>query len=59
MKAVEKKATVPVPEKKIKVEQQVPYDPDVPREYQDLLRGAKADDWRIPQIFLEIGRAHV
>ena len=58
MKAVEKKATVPVPEKKIKVEQQVPYDPDVPREYQDLLRGAKADDWRIPQIFLALANRY-
>ncbi len=54
MKAVEKKAAVPVPEKKIKVEQQAPYDPDIPREYQDILGSAKADDWRIPQIFLAL-----
>ena len=54
MKAVEKKATVPVPEKKTVIEHQVPYDPDIPKEYPDLLRGAKADDWRIPQIFLAL-----
>lgn len=58
MKAVEKKVTVPVPEKKIIVEQQVPYDPDIPKEYQDLLRGAQADDWRIPQIFLALADRH-
>ena len=58
MKAVEKKVAVPVPEKKIIVEQQAPSDPDIPTEYQDLLRGAKADDWRIPQIFLALADRH-
>ena len=37
---------------------QVPYDPDIPKEYGDLLRGAKADDWRIPQIFLALADRH-
>ena len=32
MKAVEKKATVQVPEKKTVIEHQVPYDPDIPKE---------------------------
>jgi CHAT domain-containing protein len=55
MKAAEKKITVPVPEIKISVEPPVvPYDPDIPKEYGDLLRGAQADDWRIPQIFLAL-----
>ena len=51
MKAVEKKVTVPVPEKKIIVEEQAPYDPDLPTEYRELLRSAQADDWRIPRYF--------
>ncbi len=58
MKAVEKKAAVTVSEKKAKVEQQVPYDPDIPREYQDILRSAKADDWRIPRIFLALANRY-
>ena len=33
-------------------------DPDIPKEYHDLLRGAKADDWRIPQIFLAFAGRH-
>ncbi len=58
MKAVEKKVAVPVPEKKIIVEQQAPSDPDLPTEYQELLRGAQANDWRIPQIFLALADRH-
>ncbi|MBA4421908.1 MAG: hypothetical protein C0390_02260 [Syntrophus sp. (in: bacteria)] len=54
MKTVEKKATVPVPEKKTAAEHQAPYDLDIPKEYLDLLRSANADDWRIPQIFLAL-----
>ena len=62
MKAAEKKITVPVPETKATkaiVEQQVPYDPDIPKEYHHLLPGAKADDWRIPHIFLALADRHM
>ena len=62
MKAAEKKITVPVPETKetkATVEQQVPYDPDIPKEYHHLLQGAKADDWRIPHLFLALADRHM
>ena len=62
MKAAEKIITVPVPETKetkATVEQQAPYDPDIPKEYHHLLQGAKADDWRIPHIFLALADRHM
>ena len=53
MKAVEQ-AVVPPPVQKARIELTGPYDGDIPREYQDRLRGVDADDWTIPSVFLTV-----
>jgi CHAT domain-containing protein/tetratricopeptide (TPR) repeat protein len=53
MKAVEK-AVVPPPAQKVKIELNGPYDPDIPGEYLDRLRGLDANDWTIPPVFLAV-----
>jgi len=54
MKSVEKKVVAPIPEKKRIVKKEVPYESDIPKQYHELLRGAKTDDWRLPEIFLAV-----
>ncbi|MHB9097536.1 MAG: CHAT domain-containing protein [Syntrophales bacterium] len=53
MKAVEQ-TVVPPPAPKARIELTGPYDGEIPREYQDRLRGVDADDWTIPPVFLAV-----
>ncbi len=53
MKTVEQ-VVVPPPVQKARIELTGPYDGDIPREYQDRLRGVDADDWTIPPVFLTV-----